>query len=322
VRNGELEVLDLVVSYGASRPAVDRLNASVAAGRTLSIVGPSGAGKSTLLRAICGLVRISSGDVRIGGRSVVADLPQERRAAMVFPSDALVRTMTIRANLRLGVRDADGASRVEDLARALEIDAHLDKYPAQLSTGERQRVAIARAVLSDPSVLLLDEPLAPLDPDLRVRVRDEIIHVRERFAGAIVFVTHDHTDAMAVADDLAVMIDGRIEDTGAPQRVFDRPATLKAASFFGARPMNVVPGSAFGYSAHARAAFRPERARIVADGAFSGRVVRVERTGADVYVHLATAYGTIIVRVASSAPPELGAEVALAVDPQDVLQYD
>jgi ABC-type sugar transport system ATPase subunit len=320
-----LEVRGLVVQYPGNRhPVVSDVSFIVAPARTLSVVGPSGAGKSTLLRAICGLVPITRGEVSIGGRSVVSKRPQERRAAMVFASDALARTMTIRENLRFVLRSSDESGRIEDVARALDVHVHLDKYPQQLSTGERQRVSIARAVLSDPAVLLLDEPLAPLDPDLRVRVRDEIVHVRERFGGPIVFVTHDHTDAMAVADDLVVMMDGRIEDSGDPQSVFDRPASARVAAFLGARPMNLLPGTAFGWPGTLVAGFRPERARLTsgADAVLGGSVERVERTGADVYVHVRTQYGVVIVRTAAPHAPAIGSDFGIAVAEEDLCRYD
>ena len=321
--DGGLDVRGLVVQYPrASSPAVADVTFAVPPGRTLSVVGPSGAGKSTLLRAVCGLVRIARGEIAIDGRSVVKETPQNRRAAIVFASDALARTMTIRENLRFVLRSRNGADRVEDVARALDVHAHLEKFPQQLSTGERQRVSIARAVLSDPAVLLLDEPLAPLDPDLRVRVRDEIVHVRDRFAGPIVFVTHDHADAMAVADDLVVMMDGRIEDAGDPQRVYDRPRTVRAAAFLGARPMNLLPGRAFGWPPDTIAGFRPERASLASDAALRGPVERVERTGADIYVHVRTPYGPVIVRASAFGAPALGSDTAVAVAEEDLCRYD
>ena len=317
-----LDVRDLCVSYGRSLPAVSDFTATVSSGRTLAVVGPSGAGKSTLLRAICGLVAPIRGDIFIDGESVAGRPPQARGAALVFASDALVRTMRVRENLRLVTRERDRDARIDDVATALDVAAHLEKYPRQLSTGERQRISIARAVLANPRVLLLDEPLAPLDPDLRVRVRDEIVHVRQRFDGPIVFVTHDHSDAMAVADELLVMIGGRIEDYGDPQRVYDRPATIRAAAFLGTRPMNLLPGQAFGWN-DATAGFRPERARIVAEGGrLQGGVVRVERTGADVYVHVATNVGTVVVRTGAGNAPVIHAPVGIEIDEWDVCRFE
>ncbi|HET9030627.1 MAG TPA: ABC transporter ATP-binding protein [Candidatus Aquilonibacter sp.] len=322
MRANALDVRDLVVSHPRmTLPAIDRVSAHVAPGRTLAVVGPSGAGKSTLLRAICGLLPISSGDVIIGGRSVVREAPQQRRAAMVFAHDALVRTMTIRQNLRMVARAVLHAARIEEVAAALDIGRHLDSYPTSLSTGERQRASIARALLSDPDVLLLDEPLAPLDPDLRIRVRDEIVHVRERFAGPIIFVTHDHADAMAVADDLLVLIDGRMHDGGDPQRVYDRPKTVGVARLFGSRPMNLIPGRAFGWN-DGIAGFRPERARLALDGGvFRGAVERVERTGADLYVHLTTEYGRVAVRIATAQTLPAG-EYFIDVAANDLCRFD
>lgn len=315
-----LSIRDLVVTYpGARSAAVTGVSLSVEPGRTLALVGPSGAGKSTVLRAVCGLVRATSGEMTFDGVSMLDLPPQARRAAMVFAVDALVRTMSVRENLHFAVRGGDARGASEEIAGALGVAEHLDRRPAMLSTGERQRVSIARAVLSEPRLLLLDEPLAPLDPDLRIRVRDEIVHVRERFAGPILMVTHDHTDAMAVADDLAVLIDGRIEDAGDPQRVYDRPATLGTARFLGARPMNVVDGVPFGWNGFI--GFRPERARL-GRGALRGTVVRVERTGADAFVHVRAGAEIVLVRVAPDRIPDRGAEVSIEIAPSDCCRYD
>ncbi|MGA8386015.1 MAG: ABC transporter ATP-binding protein, partial [Candidatus Cybelea sp.] len=222
-----------------ARPALDCVSLEVSRGTTLAIVGPSGAGKTTLLRVIAGLLRASSGDVRMDGTSIAALAPQERRAALVFQDDALFDNMTVRENLRFALRRNGGAPevRVTELASSLHVAERLERRPRQLSGGERQRASIARALLSEPSVLLLDEPLAHLDPSLRRSVRDEIIGVRQRFAGPVLYVTHDHVDAMSVGDRLAVLIDGRLEDIGEPQRVYDAPRTLAVARFLGERPM-------------------------------------------------------------------------------------
>jgi ABC-type sugar transport system ATPase subunit len=314
-----LVIRGLVAAYGAhARPALDNVSVEVEAGRTLAMVGPSGAGKSTFLRSICGLHPVRSGDITYGGASLRAQVPQARRAAMVFADDALLAHLTIAQNLRFVMRKRDDV-RMHELADAFGIARHLSRKPSQLSTGERQRASIARALLSDPCMLLLDEPFAALDPDLRVRLRDELLHVRERFSGPIVLVTHDHADAMAVADDLVVLIDGKIQDAGDPQRVYDRPATLGVATFLGDRPMNVV--NAWDGDASAIAAFRPERVRIVSDGRFRGRVARLERTGPDAYVHVETFAGRILARVPAHDLPVLQSSVCLEVSDADIVVY-
>ena len=227
---GALEVENLVVAYPKSgRRAIDGVTLRVEAGRTLAIVGPSGAGKSTLLRAIAGLMPPQSGSVRLGARSLLELPPQQRFVAMVFQDDALFARMSVRANLRFGLRQPrDGDGRIAAAAAAMHVEGLLDRHPGALSGGERQRVAVARALLSDPQALLLDEPLAHLDPSLRAQVRDEILGVRTRFGGPIVYVTHDHGEALIAGDELAVLIDGRIEDTAIRSRVFDRPRTVTA----------------------------------------------------------------------------------------------
>lgn len=316
-----LSVRGLCAGYG-NTAVVHGADFDVAPGRTLGIVGPSGAGKSTLLRAIAGLSGIRAGDVLAGGRSVARLVPQERRMAMVFAQDALVRHLTVRANLELVARAGRSRAAIEELARALEFDRFLPRRPAELSTGERQRVAIARALLCEPHVLLLDEPLGALDPELRGRVRDEIVFVRERFAGPIVYVTHDHGEAMAVADELAVLMDGRIVDRGDPQRVFDAPASAAVATFLGTRPMNLLPGALVGEAEHLVVGVRPERIAISASGSLRGVVTRVERTGADAYVHVACAGTTVIVRTFPASAPAIGEQVRLDYDAAAVRRFD
>jgi ABC-type sugar transport system ATPase subunit len=313
-----LSTHELTVRYARRlNPPLDRVSIEVAPGTTLAVVGPSGAGKTTLLRAIAGLLPVR-GDIRLDGNSIVDLPPQERRIALLFQDDALFPTMTVRQNLQFALRHR---SRTNDMvltetATALHFARHLDRRPRELSGGERQRASLARALLSDPVVLLLDEPLAHLDPSLRRSVRDEVIGVRERFAGPILYVTHDHVEALSVGDELAVLIDGRIQDTGAPQRVYDSPATIAVARFLGERPMNLLPDQ------NAIVGIRPEFVRFAADGALRGRIVRRETTGADAYLDVETERGTIVVRTSASSDERPGQLVTLEFRPQFTRHFD
>ncbi len=310
---------EIVASYPhRSERALDRVSFEVGAGRTLCIVGPSGAGKSTLLRIVAGLLHPQGGDVSIDGVSLLGEPPQRRRVALVFQDDALLPHATVRENLRLAVRGRrDGKdARVEETARALHVAEHLDRRPRRLSGGERQRASIARALLSDPRALLLDEPLAHLDPSLRRSIRDEVLGVRQRFAGPIVYVTHDHVEAMTVGDRLAVLVDGRIEDVGEPARVYDAPRTTAVARFLGERPMNLL--AADGYLL----GIRPEFVRIEQSGAWRGRIVRREVTGADAYLDVETARGNVVVRVPAAQAQRCGDFVALDLPAQFLRRFD
>jgi ABC-type sugar transport system ATPase subunit len=311
-----LDILDVVAGYGTTRPAaLDRVSASVPSGNTLAIVGPSGAGKTTLLRAIAGLLSIRSGDIELDGRSLLGVPPQRRRIAVVFQEDALFAHMTVEANLRFGVHSKKSESDTADVAEALHV-AHLRRRkPRELSGGERQRVSMARALLSEPVALLMDEPLAHLDPALRRSVRDEVVGIRQRFAGPLIYVTHDHEEALAVADSLAVLIDGRIEDSGDPQRVYDVPRSLAAARAIGSRPMNLLDGEPI-------VGIRPERVVLGTGGALRGRVVRRERTGADAYVTVQTQRGILAARVASESSAAPGDEVDVDLPERFVVRYD
>jgi ABC-type sugar transport system ATPase subunit len=309
----------LVVRHaGDLRCALERVSIEVAAGTTLAVVGPSGAGKTTLLRVIAGLLRANSGDVRLNGESISTKPPQERRIALVFQDDALFANMTVRENLRFALRrrTPSGDARIGTTALALHVASQLDRRPRRLSGGERQRASIARALLSEPAALLLDEPLAHLDPSLRRSVRDEVIGLRQQFAGPILYVTHDHVEAMSVANVLAVLVEGRIEDIGEPQRVYDSPRTLAVARFLGERPMNLfeLDGAILG--------IRPERVRVVAGGALAGRVVRRENAGADAYLEVATPRGPLVVRVAAESEVCAGNDIGLDLPAGALRRFD
>jgi multiple sugar transport system ATP-binding protein len=210
-------------------------------------VGPSGCGKSTLLRMIAGLEPVSSGEVAIDG-AVVNDIPaSERGLAMVFQSYALYPHMSVRQNLSFGLENIrtpkpEIEKRVAEAARMLRMDQLLDRRPGQLSGGQRQRVAIGRAVVREPKIFLFDEPLSNLDAELRVQMRVEIGNLHQRLGNTMIYVTHDQVEAMTMADRIAVLKDGRLEQFGRPLDLYNRPANLFVAGFIGSPRMNFVSG--------------------------------------------------------------------------------
>jgi multiple sugar transport system ATP-binding protein len=210
----------------------------------IALVGPSGCGKSTTLRMIAGLEEISAGSIEIGGR-IVNDLPpRSRNISMVFQSYALYPHMTVRENLGFSLKIAGAAKedmerRVAEASAILGLDTLLDRRPSQLSGGQRQRVAMGRAIVRDPDVFLFDEPLSNLDAKLRTQMRTEIKKLHAKVQSTVIYVTHDQVEAMTLADRIVIMRDGHIEQVGAPDEVFRRPATRFVAGFIGSPPMNL-----------------------------------------------------------------------------------
>lgn len=305
------------------RAALDGVSFRAGDGQTLVVLGPSGAGKSTLLRVLAGLEAPDSGVLRIGQRDVLPLPAHDRRVALVFQDDALFPHLSIYDNLAfsLRVRGADSATvrrRVGEVAALLSIDGHLRERPARLSGGERQRAAIARAVLNDPHVLLLDEPLSHLDPQLRVQVRAQFVRFRKHFAGPVVYVTHDHTEALTIADRLAILIDGRIAQCDEPQRVYDAPADVRVAAFLGSPPMNLLDDGATVLG------IRPEHVRLSAGADVRGTILACERTGADCYVRVASERGELSARVPQEwhGHVRTGERIGLIFPAQHVCRFD
>jgi ABC-type sugar transport system ATPase subunit len=304
------------------RVALDGVSFSVGDGELLVILGPSGAGKTTLLRVIAGLERPDDGTLTLDGNDLLAVRPSRRRVALVFQDDALFPHMSIYENLAFALRVRRTPppileQRVRDVARALAIEPHLRERPARLSGGERQRAALARAVLSDPRVLLLDEPLAHLDPQLRAHVREQFIQFRSSFSGAAIHVTHDHVEALTIADNLAIMIAGRIVQYGAPQEIYASPNNVQVARFLGSPPMNVIEGDMH------LIGIRAEHLSLAPDAGFRGRVLSVESTGADRFVRAATPRGEVTIRLTAEQPkPPAGEEIGIVFDQTQVRRFD
>ncbi len=231
--------------------AVDRLSLQISDGEFMVLLGPSGCGKSTALRMIAGLEEISSGILTIGERVVNNIPPKERDIAMVFQSYALYPHMSVARNIEsplvanraARVAPAERTRRVEEAADILGLRDYLGRKPGALSGGQRQRVALARAIVRDPEVFLMDEPLSNLDAKLRTQTRLELVELHRRLGTTFVYVTHDQVEAMTMADRIAVINNGELQQVGAPQAVYERPANLFVASFIGSPPMNTVAGT-------------------------------------------------------------------------------
>jgi len=222
------------------------ISLSIDSGDFLVLVGPSGCGKSTLLNLIAGLEKITGGEIKIGDRIVNNVRPKDRDIAMVFQSYALYPNMNVKQNIAFGLetrkvpktRIAETVTRVVNI---LQIGDLLDRKPSQLSGGQRQRVAMGRALARDPAIFLFDEPLSNLDAKLRVEMRTEIKLLHQRIKTTIVYVTHDQIEAMTLADRIAIMKDGVIQQFDTPQQIYDNPVNLFVAGFIGSPSMNFIP---------------------------------------------------------------------------------
>ncbi len=231
-------------SFGATT-ALEAVNLEVADHEFVALLGPSGCGKTTLLRIIAGLETQTAGRVLIGGKDISGLPPRARGLAMVFQNYAVFPHLRVRDNIAFGLRmhGADTARIARQVTRTaglLRLEALLDRYPAQLSGGQRQRVAVARALAVEPAVLLMDEPLSNLDALLRLDMRAELKEVLREAGTTTIYVTHDQTEAMALADRIAVLHAGRIEQIGTPSAIYHFPATRFVGGFVGAPPMNFL----------------------------------------------------------------------------------
>jgi multiple sugar transport system ATP-binding protein len=328
----EVRLREVVKTYG-SVVAVDRVSLTVADGEFVALVGPSGCGKTTTLNLIAGLLEITDGEIWIGDR-LVNDLdPKDRDIAMVFQNYALYPNKTVYNNLAFPLRmrrlgRAEIERKVKAAARLLGIEPLLERRPRELSGGQQQRVALGRALVRDPLVFLMDEPLSNLDAKLRVQMRAELKRFHQDLKATVVYVTHDQLEAMTMADKMAVMSNGVLQQYDTPERLFAEPVNTFVAGFVGSPAMNLVPGTlvaagqglavrgADGWllelspanAAKARAAAGPEvilgtrhsaiRLHDAATpAAIPGRVYTLEPTGDVTYAHIELGSATVIVSV-------------------------
>ena len=243
----DVRLRDVTKRWGES-VGVDRQSLHVRDREFLVLLGPSGCGKTTTMRMIAGLEEPSSGDILIGERRVNDDLPRDRDVAMVFQNYGLYPHMTVFDNIAYPLRvrgtpKPDIAPRVRRVAEQVELTGYLDRKPKALSGGQRQRVALARAIVRTPKVFLMDEPLSNLDAKLRVSMRAELKHLSRRLQITTIYVTHDQVEAMTLADRVAVMHHGVIQQLGTPDQIYNDPANLFVAGFIGSPAMNLVEGS-------------------------------------------------------------------------------
>ena len=335
----QISVQDVSKHWGATK-AVDSVSFEAGTASLLVLLGPSGCGKSTTLRLIAGLEQVSAGRILIGGKDVTELPPARRQISMVFQSYSLFPHLTVAENILFGlkVRRVPAAERTRRLARVaslLGLDRLLARKPSQLSGGQQQRVALGRAIIAETPVCLMDEPLSNLDAQLRAEMRREIRSLQQTLGITMVYVTHDQTEAMSMADQVILMRDGRVEQAAAPDVLYARPQTVFAARFIGTPPMNILSLSSDMEADVARDAagvlsrmsedtllgVRPEHVMIGDRGA-AARVANVEFLGADTVVACTVGNQSIIARLPGKARLEPGVSVSLVWRPENMHVFD
>jgi multiple sugar transport system ATP-binding protein len=326
------------------------LNLHIDAGQFVVFLGPSGSGKSTLLRMIAGLESIDAGALLIDGVRAEGLAPGSRNLAMVFQNYALYPHMTVEENMAFGLRNIGMAreqikARVVEAARMLEMDHLLARRPAELSGGQRQRVAIGRAIVKEPKAFLFDEPLSNLDAALRVRTRVELAELHQRLGSTMIYVTHDQTEAMTLADRIVILNNCRIEQVGTPMEVYTRPASRFVATFIGSPAMNLLPVTLTGQDDRAAArlgdgsvvplsgaprgegpwelGIRPEALTVSPAGVTKATVVVVERLGDRTLVYAKLADGSqVIAQDSGKSQVKAGDSVGLSFDLAELHLFD
>jgi len=324
----KIELKNVTKSYGAVQ-VIKGIDLTIEKGEFMVFVGPSGCGKSTLLRLISGLEEITTGDMLFDGEKVNNLIPSKRGIAMVFQSYALYPHMKVYDNMAFGMKldktsPEEIRKRVESAAKLLQIDHLLDRLPKQLSGGQRQRVAIGRAIVRDPRVFLFDEPLSNLDAALRVQTRLEIAKLHHSMSNVtMIYVTHDQVEAMTLADRIAVLRDGKLEQAGSPAELYEHPNSLFVAGFIGSPKMNFLTGKFAETEGCTTLGARSEHINVVDNGPWSGEVLHVEDLGSDHFLFVEIGSDEpVIVRRPGKADIAVGAKVSLAPQAGHLYRFD
>jgi spermidine/putrescine transport system ATP-binding protein len=297
----------------STQRAVADVSLEIPRGEFFSLLGPSGCGKTTILRMIAGFETPTAGEVWLNGRRIDPLPPYQRNVNTVFQSYALFPHLTVQGNVEFGLRRKQIANlekRVQQVLEQVRLEAKASRRPSELSGGERQRVALARAIVLEPDLLLLDEPLSALDPQLRKQVRGELRDLQRRVGVTFLFVTHDQEEALSMSDRIAVMNAGALEQVGTPREIYTRPRTRFVANFLGA--MNWIDGIGV----------RPEAVNITPEGR-KAVVTGVTYLGSFCHIALTLEGG---VAIAAQAPPgsafESGQAVCVTWNPRDEIRCD
>jgi sn-glycerol 3-phosphate transport system ATP-binding protein len=327
-----IQLVQVSKHWGGTK-ALDDVNLSIEPGSFCVLLGPSGCGKSTTLRIIAGLESASSGQVFVDGKDVTQQPPAQRGIAMVFQNYALFPHLSVAENITFGlsvrkVEAGEARRRLAETAALLGLDQLLQRKPAQLSGGQQQRVALGRALVAQTKVCLMDEPLSNLDAQLRQEMRRELRELQQRLGLTVVYVTHDQSEAMSMADQVVLLNKGRIEQNAAPRAMYAEPATTFAARFIGTPAMNLlrleqgrIAGSQIVVAqAAATLGIRPEA--VVLGGAVPATVQSLEYLGADLVLRCAVGSELITVRAEGATAVAAGAQVALGWPPQAEHYFD
>jgi len=343
----ELRLAGLVKRFG-DVAAVDHVDLTVAAGSLVALLGPSGCGKTTTLRMVAGLEEPSEGDVLFDDVSVLGVPPERRNIGMVFQRYVLFPHMSVAKNVSFGLRmrgvpAAEVERRVAEVLEVVQLEGLANRFPSQLSGGQQQRVAIARTVITDPKVMLMDEPLSNLDAKLREEMRAFITRLQRQLGITTLFVTHDQVEAIELADRIGVMFDGRLVQVGSPEEIFNRPINQRVADFMGATnlipgrlsaverdastlrsavgPLRLVPAAHHAVGSEAVATVRPEHVDLVAadepagPNGFRARVEEAVYYGGTLTYRVAAAGLSLQVRDRSTRRITVGEEVMVRIDP-------